>query len=98
MKHPTPSPMTRQTTTSWVPVPASRALEALNEIQVRKPAGTLSFLELDITSDESIKAAAQKLKSGFGVLDVPVNNAGILGKEEVWKFGSGASDAAKYAR
>ncbi|EXA29124.1 hypothetical protein FOVG_19332 [Fusarium oxysporum f. sp. pisi HDV247] len=33
-----------------------KGLAALNEIQARKPAGTLSFLELDITSDESIKA------------------------------------------
>ncbi|KAH6952289.1 hypothetical protein BKA56DRAFT_625813 [Ilyonectria sp. MPI-CAGE-AT-0026] len=60
-----------------------KGLAALNEIQARKPAGTLSFLELDITSDESIKAAAQKLESDFGALDVLVNNAGISGKEEV---------------
>jgi hypothetical protein len=62
---------------------SAKGLAALAEIQDRKPAGTLSFLELDITSDESIKAAAKKLSSAFGALDVLVNNAGISGKEEV---------------
>lgn len=60
-----------------------KGLAALAEIQARKPAGTLSFLELDITSDESIQAAAQKVTSDYGVLDVLVNNAGISGKDEV---------------
>ncbi|KAH7118096.1 hypothetical protein B0J13DRAFT_652468 [Dactylonectria estremocensis] len=62
---------------------SAKGLAALTEIQARKPAGTLSFLELDITSDESIKAAVQKLASDFVILDVLVNNAGISGKEEV---------------
>ncbi|KAH7242776.1 hypothetical protein BKA59DRAFT_457340 [Fusarium tricinctum] len=60
-----------------------KGLAALKEIQARQPAGTLSFLELDITSDESITAAVKKLESDFGVLDVLVNNAGISGKEEI---------------
>ncbi|KAH6949732.1 hypothetical protein BKA56DRAFT_506683, partial [Ilyonectria sp. MPI-CAGE-AT-0026] len=60
---------------------SAKGLKALAEIQARKPNGTLSFLELDITSDESIEAAAQKLTSEFGALDVLVNNAGIYGTE-----------------
>ncbi len=37
-----------------------------------------SSLQLDITSDESIAAAASWVEREFGVLDVLVNNAGIL--------------------
>lgn len=37
-----------------------------------------SSLQLDITSDESIAAAASWAEREFGVLDVLVNNAGIL--------------------
>ncbi|EXA29126.1 hypothetical protein FOVG_19334 [Fusarium oxysporum f. sp. pisi HDV247] len=39
--------------------------------------------EDDLDAGNLIKAAAQKLESDFGVLDVLVNNAGISGKEEV---------------
>jgi NAD(P)-dependent dehydrogenase (short-subunit alcohol dehydrogenase family) len=60
---------------------SEKGLLALATIQARRPAGALSFLELDITSDESIEAAAQKITSDFGILDVLVNNAGIYGKE-----------------
>ncbi|KAH7111503.1 hypothetical protein B0J13DRAFT_576942 [Dactylonectria estremocensis] len=62
---------------------SAKGLKALSEIQARQPAGSLSFLELDITSDESIGAAVQKLTSDFGVIDVLVNNAGIYGSELV---------------
>lgn len=50
---------------------------ALAELQARNPVGTLSFLELDITSDESIAAAAKSIEANFGKLDVLINNAGI---------------------
>ena len=39
-------------------------------------AGTLSFIQLDVSSDESIAAAAEQLERDFGVIDVLVNNAG----------------------
>jgi NAD(P)-dependent dehydrogenase (short-subunit alcohol dehydrogenase family) len=38
----------------------------------------VSSVQLDITSDESIAAAVGWIKSKFGVLDVLVNNAGIM--------------------
>lgn len=60
---------------------SAKGLKALAELQARNPAGTLTFLELDITSDESIQAAAQNILSDFGVLDVLINNAGIYGAE-----------------
>jgi NAD(P)-dependent dehydrogenase (short-subunit alcohol dehydrogenase family) len=54
-----------------------RGHKALAEIQSSGPAGTLSFLELDVTVDASIEAAVKQLTSDFGVIDVLVNNAGI---------------------
>lgn len=50
--------------------------KALDELQARKPVGTLSLIALDVTSDDSIHAAAKKLEAEFGRLDVLVNNAG----------------------
>ncbi|EXF74300.1 short chain dehydrogenase [Colletotrichum fioriniae PJ7] len=57
---------------------AERGAKAVEDLQTRKPAGTVSLLQLDITSDDSIKAAVEKLTADFGVLDVLVNNAGIV--------------------
>jgi NAD(P)-dependent dehydrogenase (short-subunit alcohol dehydrogenase family) len=37
------------------------------------------FLELDVTSDESVRHAADSVEQAEGHLDVPVNNAGITG-------------------
>ncbi|CAJ2512258.1 Uu.00g052730.m01.CDS01 [Anthostomella pinea] len=58
-----------------------KGTKALAEIQSRKPAGTLGFLQLDVTSDASISDAAQKVEADFGVLDVLVNNAGIASSD-----------------
>ncbi|KAF2469717.1 NAD(P)-binding protein [Lindgomyces ingoldianus] len=58
----------------------SKGETAIKEIQTRKPQGTLSLVQLDISDDESITAAAQQLASEFGRIDVLVNNAGIVVK------------------
>ncbi|PWI69591.1 short chain dehydrogenase [Purpureocillium lilacinum] len=53
---------------------------ALRQLQARVSdghAGTLSLLQLDITSDESIAAAAASIEATHGRLDWLVNNAGI---------------------
>lgn len=55
-----------------------KGTKALAEIEARNPAGILSLLELDVTSDSSIEAAVQKINAEFGVLDVLINNAGFL--------------------
>jgi NAD(P)-dependent dehydrogenase (short-subunit alcohol dehydrogenase family) len=57
---------------------ASRGEKALEELRARNPAGTLSAIELDVTKDESIDAAVRQITAEFGVLDVLVNNAGIV--------------------
>ncbi|KFH40443.1 3-keto-steroid reductase-like protein [Hapsidospora chrysogenum ATCC 11550] len=56
---------------------AAKGTAALAELQARNPAGTLSFLELDVTSDASIAAAAERVEADFGKLDVLINNAGV---------------------
>lgn len=53
---------------------------ALRQLQARISnggGGTLSLLQLDITSDESIAAAAASIEASHGRLDWLVNNAGI---------------------
>ncbi len=39
-------------------------------------ASSIEVIQIDITSDESIQAAFEKVKSGPGYIDVLVNNAG----------------------
>ncbi len=60
---------------------ASRSFDkgekALSSIQSSNPAGTLSLVQLDITSDESIAAAVKEVETQHGRLDVLINNAGI---------------------
>ncbi|KAF2653054.1 short chain dehydrogenase [Lophiostoma macrostomum CBS 122681] len=55
----------------------SKGEEKLKEIQARGIQGTLSTLQLDVTSDTDIEAAVKKISSSYGRLDVLVNNAGI---------------------
>ncbi|GKT55265.1 short-chain dehydrogenase [Colletotrichum tofieldiae] len=55
-----------------------RGAKAVEDLRARNPAGTVSLLQLDITSDDSIKAAVENITAEFGVLDVLVNNAGMI--------------------
>jgi len=54
-----------------------RGTEAVKKLQKKKPSGTLGFQYLDLTSDQSILAAAKSIDAEFGRLDVLVNNSGI---------------------
>jgi NAD(P)-dependent dehydrogenase (short-subunit alcohol dehydrogenase family) len=60
---------------------ASRSIDkgqkAISSIQSSNPAGGISLVQLDITSDESIAAAVKEVESQHGRLDVLINNAGI---------------------
>lgn len=51
------------------PERGSRAAETLG----------VEWIELDVTSDESVSAAAKQLEERFGELDLLINNAGISG-------------------
>ncbi|KAL5355410.1 hypothetical protein BJX96DRAFT_48477 [Aspergillus floccosus] len=56
---------------------STRGAKALEDIQARNPAGTLSLVHLDVTDDVSIRTVVDQISADFGVLDVLVNNAGI---------------------
>lgn len=60
---------------------ASRSLEkgqkALSSIQASSPPGSISLVQLDINSDDSIAAAVKEVQSKHGRLDTLINNAGI---------------------
>lgn len=47
-------------------------------VEVGKPVPQILALQLDVTSEESVAQAAQKVKETFGKLDVLINNAGVV--------------------
>jgi NAD(P)-dependent dehydrogenase (short-subunit alcohol dehydrogenase family) len=49
---------------------------------LRKENLSVDYVQMDVTSEESIRAACNKVKSSFGKLDVLINNAAILLKED----------------
>jgi NAD(P)-dependent dehydrogenase (short-subunit alcohol dehydrogenase family) len=52
------------------------AAEELRSMETIK--GTVSSMQIDVTDDDSVDAAAQTLASEWGRLDILVNNAGIV--------------------
>ncbi|KAJ5724582.1 hypothetical protein N7493_006310 [Penicillium malachiteum] len=59
-----------------------KGLKAMEEIQGSGIKGTLSVLQLDVTSDQSIAAAVETVEKEFGRVDVFVSNAGITAYAE----------------
>jgi NAD(P)-dependent dehydrogenase (short-subunit alcohol dehydrogenase family) len=55
---------------------------AVESIQAHKPSGTLSVVQLDVTSEESLSSAYKSVSEEFGRLDVLINNAGIVSFEK----------------
>lgn len=55
---------------------------ALKSIQSHNPSGTLSVVQLDVTSEESLSSAYSSISEEFGRLDVLINNAGIVSFEK----------------
>ncbi|KAI8945432.1 NAD(P)-binding protein [Xylaria longipes] len=50
---------------------------------VGKPEPKVLELKLDVTSQESVDAAAAEIKKAFGRIDIVVNNAGLLSRGEI---------------
>ncbi|KAF2845225.1 NAD(P)-binding protein [Plenodomus tracheiphilus IPT5] len=63
-----------------------RGEAVLRDISTTRPAGSLSVVQLDADSDDSIAAAVTLLSADFPHLDVLINNAGICpeGPEDQW--------------
>jgi len=57
-----------------------RGEKALSELQTENPKGSFTLLQLDVTDQKSIAAAAEHVKKEYGRLDVLINNAGIIPK------------------
>ncbi|KAJ5612954.1 hypothetical protein N7510_006148 [Penicillium lagena] len=55
---------------------------ALSEIQASGIQGTLSLLQLDVTSESSISAAVDEVARTFGHVDVFISNAGTTSQSE----------------
>ncbi len=51
---------------------------ALASLRSANPDASFSLLQLDVTDDKSIEAAAESVTKEFGVLDVLINNAGTV--------------------
>lgn len=69
----------------WQVVVASRKLEAAKI--VCEQIGHDAFpVQLDVSDEESVKAAADSVSAKFGKLDVLVNNAGIIGNSSLHRF------------
>ncbi|MFE3001796.1 oxidoreductase [Nocardia sp. NPDC059246] len=60
---------------------AEKAAAAAESIRASAPDAELPFLELDLTSLESVRKAAVRLHEDFGQIDLLVNNAGTLSRE-----------------
>lgn len=55
----------------------AKGLEAASSLTKLPIKGTVTALQIDVTDDASVDAAARQVKDTFGRLDVLVNNAGI---------------------
>lgn len=60
---------------------AAKGKEAVATIKSANPAAAISFVQLDITSDDSITAASKQVAEQYGHLDVLINNAGYAAME-----------------
>ena len=54
-----------------------KGAQALKSLQSLNPVGSLSLLQVDVTNDDSLSSAVDKISAQFGVVDVLINNAGL---------------------
>lgn len=56
-----------------------KALAAIHEIQEQQPSADIHFLDLDLSSFQSVITAAKKIRNEETALHGLINNAGIMG-------------------
>jgi len=59
-----------------------RAAEAAEQIRATAPGAELALVKLDLSSLDSVKAAADEILTAHGTIDLLVNNAGVMGIPE----------------
>ena len=60
----------------------AKATDARNEILDAHPAASLEVVELDLGSQESVKAAAATILDAHPIIDLLINNAGVMAMPE----------------
>jgi NAD(P)-dependent dehydrogenase (short-subunit alcohol dehydrogenase family) len=61
----------------------SKGSEAVSALEAASIKGTVKPIQIDVTDDSSVDAAASLVESTYGRLDILVNNAGIVSKNPV---------------
>ena len=61
---------------------AKKGEEALRELHARGLPGSVEMLLLDVTKDDTIDSAAEKVKQDYGRLDILVNNAAVAAMDD----------------
>jgi len=57
---------------------SERSAQSLNRLQEEVPNGHFEAIECDLQNFDSVRNAAEQIKSNYEVLDVLVNNAGVM--------------------
>lgn len=57
---------------------AEDAVEAVAKLAEEDHSRSLSYVQIDVTSDKSINSAVESIQNEFGRVDVLINNAGVL--------------------
>lgn len=70
---------------NWQVIVAARNLQSAQEVSSQLGHDTFA-IQLDVTNEDSIKIAAEKVSEQFGRLDVLVNNAAIMGNASMRSF------------
>ena len=58
---------------------ATKAADAISRLESEGPGAQPVFVALDLEDFDSVRAAAAEIASGYGSLDLLINNAGVMG-------------------